>query len=303
MIELIAQIYSQVFDRRPSAVCELGRGCYGIAYLVQDGNAKVVIKTYTSENFSIKEATALRLFKEAGVNSPEVFGVWSATKDIPLNALIMEYIDGKNGEQLGEISLRQKVAIADSVVDALLQIHARCDRLGYGDVEKEERCDEWQVFYRQKCEKMLANIKAACEKGEVCRQSLKVFVAAYGEFDKFFVEKVAKPSLIHGDYNMSNIMINNSLDGVAGVIDPICSMWGDREIELFQLDSGVGKDLHLLENYQQKCPQGATYAQKSAFYKAFAEYNHYARIARAEDDYALKCVEELKKMTKFVEKN
>ena len=85
--------------------------------------------------------------------------------------------------------------------------------------------------------------------------------------------------LIHGDANVMNIMTKKPFE-LVGFIDPLDSMYADREYELFQLSNLTGNAFRLYQTYKSKYPVSAKCDLKCAFYSLFQEINCYLRNGR-----------------------
>ena len=127
------------------------------------------------------------------------------------------------------------------------------------------------------------NISRAVSRGLLDRRYEDIYYRALNAID-IAIDTPSYPALIHGDLNTDNIMIDKKTSRVVAVIDPIASMWGDHEYELFQLDCASGKAYGLLDKYAHARPLSDKYDLKRAIYSAFAEGNHYCNINKACDD-------------------
>lgn len=90
------------------------------------------------------------------------------------------------------------------------------------------------------------------------------------KFDVIFSEKVTDACLIHGDLNIANIMVGKGYE-ITGFIDPLNSMYADREYDLFQFDNLTGKRFALRETYVRKFGGSKRIMQKLAFYGLWNE--------------------------------
>ena len=111
--------------------------------------------------------------------------------------------------------------------------------------------------------------------GQIRDQVLDVVNEAVENFDKIFYLTITESSLIHGDYNMWNIMIDKKNSKVTAIIDPCGCMWADSEYDLYQLNNANGKHLKLFETYAKKKRLSENCYQKMAFYELFTEIEHY----------------------------
>ena len=83
-----------------------------------------------------------------------------------------------------------------------------------------------------------------------------------------FVEEVKEACLIHGDLNIMNIL---KCGDKLSFIDPLNSMYADREYDLFQFDNLFGKRFFLSELYRKKYGESRRCSVKLAFYGLWNE--------------------------------
>jgi len=274
-----SDIVKERFDRTPEKVKYLGGGSFGRAFGVRlkDGS-KFVIKFLRAKDMLAKEVNDLKLLADnCSVKIPKVLFVRNADKAIPVDCYAMEYIDGKNALMaLGMLieSRRKRLDFADRVTTALHEIHQhKNDR--FGDTMSPD-CRRWGD-----CDKPFA--KAVLEKAEELYKadslSEKIIVAmraAWSEFDTIFSEEVKDACLIHGDLNIANIMVGKRYE-VSGFIDPLNSMYADREYDLFQFDNLTGKRFYLRETYIRKYGASKFCDIKCAFYGLWNEVYCYIK--------------------------
>lgn len=98
----------------------------------------------------------------------------------------------------------------------------------------------------------------------------------WAKYDFIFEGEVTEACLIHGDANVMNIMTKKPFE-LVGFIDPLDSMYADREYELFQLCNLTGGAFRLYETYKAKHPVSQKCDLKYAFYALFHEINCYLR--------------------------
>ena len=105
---------------------------------------------------------------------------------------------------------------------------------------------------------------------------LETMRAAMRRFDTIFRERVEKACLIHGDLNIANIMVGKG-GKLTGFIDPLNSMYADREYDLFQFNNLTGKRFFLCETYVRRYGASELCAHKLAFYGLWNEVHCYIR--------------------------
>ena len=86
---------------------------------------------------------------------------------------------------------------------------------------------------------------------------------------------IERASLIHGDYNTWNILLDKEKTCVTAFLDPFGCCWADSEFDLYQLDNANGKEFGLLQCYAKKKKLSSNFYEKRCFYELFTEINHY----------------------------
>ncbi len=71
--------------------------------------------------------------------------------------------------------------------------------------------------------------------------------ALYESFDEVFTDTVKENHLIHGDYNLWNLIADPKTNKLIGMIDPFGSCFADRELELFSLQMQTEKSIGCLK--------------------------------------------------------
>jgi fructosamine-3-kinase len=75
---------------------------------------------------------------------------------------------------------------------------------------------------------------------------------------------------------MWNILLNEDLTDVSGVIDPLDCCWADSEMDIWNLNHVNGKDYGLLDLYASQFPLSDNYLLKMCFYELFSQIaSHY----------------------------
>ena len=251
----------------------LGGGSFGLAFEVEhaSGNVKIV-KAFKIADMLNAEAEALRLLRQASpLSVPEVFYTHSASEEIPINALCMERIRGVNALsslRFPFLGRRKRANFAETITDALIKIHgASRDKFGFvGGAEAAEQFDTWQEFYKKLANDTFEKAKGFCSVGWLDKAIFSLLEIGMEKFDYIFADKVEKASLLHGDLNVLNIMVDKKTFAPTGIIDPFNSMWGDREYDLFQLNAITGQRYKLYDTYKRKSKCSERVDLKCAFY-------------------------------------
>ena len=258
-----------------SAPKRLGGGYYADVYLVQCGkDGQTVLKAYKQAGVMQAEITQLGILREhAAVPMPRVLWTHEADAELSFDVLAMDFLPGTNGGAVRYFSRKKRERLAEQVVDILLHFHQTESPDGFGEIGSNARYATFQDYYKPRA----ASILEAASKLDMPEAVFATAKAAFEQFDSLFYLPIERASLIHGDYNMWNILVDKTACKVTAVIDPCNGCWADSEMDLYQLNNANGRQFRLLEIYAKKKPLTANFAQKNAFYELFTELEHYAR--------------------------
>jgi len=187
----------------------------------------------------------------------------------------MEYIEGQNAGKLKEIPEQAKSRIAEGIVDNLIALHRTIHPEGFGELDATNFVHDWRIYYKQRVDDIIYKAEVLFEKGRITKDCITIAREAYYKFDKIFYLPITRASLIHGDYNTWNIILNNEATEAVALIDPYNCCYGDSEFDLYQLNNANGKEFGLLEKYKEKQPVSENFELKMAFYELFTEIMHY----------------------------
>lgn len=262
------------FGTRPQKITPLGGGWYGRVFLVEMAGApvKAIVKIHLVPNLAKKEARQLKaLAAHATLKMPDVFYVHKSTPDIPNDAIIMEYIPGFNAgnHHLLEIDEINRAAIAQQIVDNLLSYHGVVNPDGFGEIGASSFEPDFKKWYKPKADGALKKAEWFYAHGKIGDDIFSVIQKAHERYDGIFYMPVTQARLIHGDYNTWNILLDESLTHVSGVIDPLNCCFADSEMDLFQLNHANGKEFQLLDLYAAKSPLSENFPLKKSFYELF----------------------------------
>lgn len=278
MEEQAKQAISSVFSTSVNSLFRVGEGAYGNVYCANFSAPpfRAAVKVFRGNGDMAKEKLWYSALEKAGVKLPQIYSSYGD------NCLIMEYICGVNASKPPSgcnFARIGKQAAAD-----ILKLHS-CHGTGYGVISDKGDLDggrysSWRECYKNIASRQYLKIENAARTGLFSKDVPLLLENVFLRFDNIFDEP-QYPALIHGDLNAENIMINSG--AYLCMIDPINTMWGDPEYELFQLSENGGARYALIENYAALRPLSPNYPLKSACYAAFAEAEWYADIARPQD--------------------
>lgn len=250
-----------------------GGGSFGRVYCanLSDGNA-VVVKFLRAHGMVEKEVNDLKLLgANCPVQIPKVLFMHHADENIPIDCYGMERVEGKPVFlHLGMLfaNKRKKQAFADKVVESLHSIH-ECKNDKFGDTMN-PTFDTWQECYKTFAQDVYDYAEKLYLQKKLSKKIISAMRFAWEKFDIIFSEKVEDACLIHGDLNVLNIMVNKKNE-LTAFIDPLNSMYADKEYDLFQFYNLSGKKFRLGKTYAEKYGASKYYNQKIAFYGLWNE--------------------------------
>lgn len=275
--ELFALYWAKT-GRKPVRAERLGGGYYADVYRMytENGVCPDVVKVYKTKGMMVQERDSLcTLRAHALFPMPQVLWTQPAEESYPFDVLAMEYLDGQNGGGVRYFSKRKRKQLAEQVVDNLIAWHSTENPSGFGALCAKEFSSSWQTYYFERAQSILQAAEEMYQNGQCPNDTLQTMRTALERFDTVFSQPIRQASLIHGDYNMWNILVDKKACAVTAVIDPCNCMWADSEMDLYQLNNANGKHLGLLEAYAEKRPLSENFNAKCAFYELFTEMEHY----------------------------
>lgn len=274
-----ANIAKEQFGQPIKKVKYLGGGSFGRAFGVEFADGmKLVIKLLRAGNMLEKEVHDLKLLADnCPVKFPKVLFTRHADDTIPVDCYGMENIDGKNVfSAVGLLfkSKRKRLEFAEEVTTALHKIHCVTNEK-FGDTLSPV-CLTWQEFYKPFAQAVLDKAEELYATKNLSEKIIVVMRSAWEQFDLIFSEEVEEACLIHGDLNVANVMVDKRYV-ISGFIDPLNSMYADREYDLFQFDNLTGKRFYLRETYIKKYGASKYCDVKCAFYALWNEVYCYIK--------------------------
>lgn len=277
MNKVLAQIVFDKEKRSPLKIKRIGGGYYADVFRFDYKDSEpIVVKVYKTKGLMEKEAEQLQLLgKYSAVPVPEVLWTHTADESFSYDVMAMNFLQGVNGGNVTYLTSAKRRKLAEQVVDSLLQFHNVHNPEGFGEIGNAERYETFNEYYKKRADDILIMAEALHNKGELTDYVYGVAQEAIKQFDRIFCLPITHSSLIHGDYNMWNILVDKKACKVTAVIDPCGCMWGDSEFDLYQLNNANGKKLGLFDVYSEKKKLSENCLQKMAFYEVFTEIEHY----------------------------
>lgn len=260
-----------------SDVRRIGGGFYADVYKFDFPNKETqIVKVYKSKGIMEKEVSQIELLSQHALfPMPEAIWAHKADDSFSYDILAMNFLEGENAGNAFYLNPAKKTKLAEQVVDNLIAFHNIHNPNGFGKIDGNRYYKTFNEYYKEKAVEILGMAKKLNKDGQITAYVLDIVNEAVNGFDKIFSLPITESSLIHGDYNTWNILIEKKSATVTAIIDPCGCMWADSEYDLYQLNNANGKHLKLFETYERKKKLSENCRQKMAFYELFTEIEHY----------------------------
>ncbi len=268
------------------SVRQINQGFYGYVYLVEHDGKHLIAKVYKQDGCMEREAQQLEMLRKyALVRVPEIIAELPRNSNGHFDILLMEHLPGVNAGEIKIMDEARKNRFADDVIDNLLAIHAVTSYEGFGDYVTGEFQPSWEEYYHS----LITPMHRALMDSKINRKIAGLADELYERFAQFFSSPVRESHLIHGDYNLWNLMVDPQTERLTGMIDPFGSCFADRELELFQLENSNGNLYHLLQNYAKKVPLSNQFEAKKYYYRFWDDVKHYLNVGYCDKKAFLRC--------------
>lgn len=251
------------------SVSEIGSGASGKVYqvVIKEYKKQIAIKISEFPNLLREEYEMLLLLKEKTNSKIPFIYYYEATDYIGILAL--EFVSGVSGSDKKIKRIADKKHLAESIIDNLLEIQkAKNDKFG---LYNNPIYDTWYDYYKEFADEIFNFSKIKYENNELCSIVMKAVELSYRNLNIIFSDTISEPTLIHGDYWVPNFIIDEEKMELVAAIDPFNVMWADSEYELFALNVGIGKKLHLLDVYKSKVNISKYFDVKLEMYALYSE--------------------------------
>lgn len=268
------------------SVRQINQGFYGYVYLVEHDGKRLIAKVYKQEGCMEREARQLEMLRKYALTRvPEIIAVLPQRNNGRFDVLLMEHLPGVNAGSIKIKDQARKNRFADEVIDNLLAIHEVSSPDGFGDYVTGSFQPSWEGYYHA----VITPMHQALSQSKISRRIAALADELYERFPQFFISPVRENHLIHGDYNLWNLMVDPQTERLSGMIDPFGSCFADRELELFQLENSNGDFYHLLENYAHKVPLSDQFEAKKYYYRFWDDVKHYLNVGYCDKKAFLRC--------------
>lgn len=274
---------------------KIGEGFYGVVFkaTIPKEPYRVILKCYKTPGRHISEADQLNLLRKYSlIKIPNVYVIHDQTEGIPVDALIMEYIDGTNAAHLPTDHPHRNHFIKQ-MVDNLLHIHSITHHKGFS-IGTHVFYPDWQKCFSHHINQ-LYQILLTNHQDLVVPYVLDIAELSIEKMEGIFKEPIKKSSLIHSDYNLWNILVNEKTANITAVIDPLDVSWADRELDLFHLQNADGDRFGLLDYYRHHHRLSDLFEVKNAFYWFWDDIKHLENMGWYDEGHFVRQGENLEK--------
>lgn len=282
------------------SVKKINQGYYGFVFFIEKSKEpkKVIAKVYKAEGLMHKEHIQLDFLRKYALTKvPQIYAESTKAENGLCDIMLMEYINGINGSEIKNISKHEKDILAEQIVDNLIAIHSVKNTDGFGELCSDNFLYSWNEYYKATIRERVNDLHKKAGfffPNEIIRTAEILF----DNFDKVFTKDVTDARLIHGDYNMWNLMVDPDTKRLVGMIDPMGCSWADSELDLFQLQNANGDDFGLLDCYIKKVGTDSNIHIKNGYYGFFDDVKHWILSGNLDKNhimnYAKKTLEFLK---------
>ena len=280
----VTDIYESSFNKKCLSAKQINQGFYGWVFLIENSDHKTIIaKVYKLLGYMDTEVLQLDMMRKyALVSVPEIYSVSHKKDNGYFDVMFMEYINGVNAAAVKITDEKEKMAFSNQVIENVLAIHEVSNPNGFGSYIDHDYCLNWESLYKLNITKLYNSLHT--HKPLIfSKKSFELMEALYESFDEVFTDTVKENHLIHGDYNLWNLIADPKTNKLIGMIDPFGSCFADRELELFQLTNANGEEYRLLENYASHNSLSSNFEVKNAYYFFWDDIKHMVNMGYCEN--------------------
>lgn len=281
----LSKIFELTFNKKCLSAKQINQGFYGWVFLIEcQDNTKIIAKVYKQLGYIDNEILQLDMMRKyALVKVPEIYSVSYKADNGSFDVMFMEFINGINAGAMKIAAEKDKISFSNQVVENLLAIHEASNPDGFGSYVDDEYSKSWEAYYKSNITKLYDEVHNR-KFSKLSNSNIDLIDELYENFDKILNKPVAENHLIHGDYNLWNLMADPESNKLVGMIDPFGSCFADRELELFQLQNANGNEYKLLENYASHISLSDTFEIKNAYYFFWDDVKHMVNMGHCNND-------------------
>ncbi len=240
----------------------LGKGFYAQTFYAKGPDQDYCMKIHNDELMAEKEFAQLTVLSQhcGWVRRP-------LQREGRL--LVLPFVPGVCMDQ-PDLTNTNAQALCGQVATALVELHRILPSVEV----------DWQQEYLSWIDKL--KFELSTQTPDWVHQQLTISTKTLEHF--FIPVKDDQASLIHGDINVWNILIDPKSHQLTGFIDPFESGFFHRELDLIHLDC-ARKDLELLKTYQDLFPLTQGWRERMAIYGFCNDIYHHLLTGWWNEDY------------------
>lgn len=289
----LIKVFEKVFKTKPLYTKQINQGFYGWVFLIESDNKKIIAKVYKQLGYMNNEVLQLDMMRRyALVKVPEIYDVSHKNDNCFFDVMFMEYINGVNAADIKITDSKEKTKFSNQVVENLLAINEISNSEGFGSYLTNEYSKSWEEYYKSYINSLYNSV---CNKKPLLfsKKNVELMNKLFESYDKVFSIPVKESHLIHGDYNLWNLIADPQTNNLLAVIDPFESIFADRELELYQLQNANGDEYELLDNYASHIALSDNFVVKKPFYFFWNDLNHMVKTGYCDNKRFKKFGEEV----------
>lgn len=219
-----AELLHEALDRfgmnpKCCEITQLSGGFMNANFLATDGEKKVVLRIYATNNQTAqKEFDLLQFLASRPISTPKVFAIFEVHQR---PVVVMEYLDGMTLEDRILSGEPLDLSIYEAIGKELGEIHKiHFERAGFIGPKMEIGAgfDNFSAFIGQFMEKTLKDLEERPDKLDL--ETNKRFLRLVKDKWELVVKTELVPQLVHCDFNPKNILVSKDRSPkVLGIID------------------------------------------------------------------------------------
>jgi aminoglycoside phosphotransferase (APT) family kinase protein len=282
----IGRLVEEVLETAVLTTHKIGEGFYGKVYrasLAKEPN-EVIIKCFKYAGHAAQEAVQLDILRAPALAKiPQIYAIHTASEHFPSEALLMEYLPGIQADEIEFPDEKTQTHFVEAVVENLLAWHNCHHPHGFGKPEGPFH-HTWLDFFGERITHYHQLLHQERDRAVVSEYVLGIAAQSHEAFADIFAQVQHQPSLVHGDYNIFNMLVDPITFQFTGILDPLDAGWADYEIDLFHLANGR-PEIGLLAHYLQRRPAAEAFWLRYHFYWFWDDVKHYLRMGYYEEGH------------------
>ncbi len=223
----------------------------------------------------MREAIQLKLLRDVGMPTPQVYSWKIASLDDPHSYLLMEYVDGINlGQARKQCTSDEFDGLQRHLAQLIVQLHANTgQRYLRAGGQNDQQFDNWPQFYRHVYDPIWDDVaKTPTFPSKLKKQIGRI----HDKLDQLLAHD-DRPRLVHWDIWATNILVGVNGDGhwrVKALLDPNCK-YAHAEAEIAYMELFNTVTPAFLKEYQRVHKLSSAYQNlRKLVYQMYPLINH-----------------------------